>query len=289
MSTSTAVRTVPVVRAGQPGPALSTDVVAAERPLQVTVNGERFAVIMRTPGRDRDLAAGFLFSEQVIQDADDVDSLTVAEADAPDADEPNAYDAVHAVVRMRPSTSSTAAGLSMSTLPVARRVTTNASCGLCGRVDAASIEIDVAQAQVSWTISASTVVQLPDRLRAAQAVFDETGGLHAAGLFTRDGELRLLAEDVGRHNAVDKVIGHCLLARELPLTEAVLFVSGRTSYEILQKAALAQVPVVAAVSAPSSLAIDLADRAGLTLIGFVRGTRFNVYTHPDRIHVTFDP
>jgi len=134
-----------------------------------------------------------------------------------------------------------------------------------------------------WTVTASTLVTLPERLRQAQKVFDETGGLHAAGLFTRDGRLETIAEDVGRHNAVDKVVGRMMMQDRLPLSDHLLFVSGRTSFEIVQKAFLAGVPLVAAVSAPSSLAIDLADECGVTLVGFLRGQNFNVYAHRERI------
>jgi FdhD protein len=136
---------------------------------------------------------------------------------------------------------------------------------------------------VPWTISSDILIEAPNRLRKAQAVFEETGGLHAAGLFTRDGRLETMAEDVGRHNAVDKVIGRMLMQERLPLTDYLLFVSGRTSFEIVQKAFLAGIPMVAAVSAPSSLAIDLAEECGVTLIGFLRGSTFNIYAHPERV------
>jgi FdhD protein len=164
-----------------------------------------------------------------------------------------------------------------------RNVTMNASCGLCGRQTIESLMIDATPIRAKWTMEAATVATLPRRLRGAQAVFDETGGLHAAGLFTRVGELVQLAEDVGRHNAVDKVIGRMLLLDALPLSDNVLCVSGRTSFEIVQKAVLAGIPVVAAVSAPSSLAVDLAEQSGVTLVGFVRGDSFNIYTHAHRI------
>jgi FdhD protein len=168
-------------------------------------------------------------------------------------------------------------------LSARRQVTTNSSCGLCGRLTIESLRLDNPPLVCGWTVAADTLACMPDRLRAAQAVFDATGGLHAAGLFTRDGQLVDVAEDVGRHNAVDKVVGRMLMREALPLSHHVLFVSGRTSFEIVQKAFLAGIPVVGSVSAPSSLAIDLAEEAGITLVGFVRGTSFNIYSHPARI------
>jgi FdhD protein len=159
----------------------------------------------------------------------------------------------------------------------------SASCGLCGRVTIESLRVEAPEILADWTIHAGLIATLPDALRRAQAVFNETGGLHAAGLFDRSGNLEAMAEDVGRHNAVDKVIGRMLLEGRLPLGQSILFVSGRTSYEIVQKAFLAGIPVVGAVSAPSSLAVELAEEAGITLLGFVRGSTFNLYSHARRI------
>ena len=154
---------------------------------------------------------------------------------------------------------------------------------MCGRLTIESLRTDLPPLTASWSVPASTVLELPDRLRQAQAVFEETGGLHAAGLFTREGRLETVAEDVGRHNAVDKVIGRMLMAERLPLSDHVLFVSGRTSFEIVQKAFLGGISFVCAVSAPSSLAVELAEDCGITLIGFLRGKNFNIYTHPERV------
>ncbi len=158
-----------------------------------------------------------------------------------------------------------------------------ASCGLCGRRTIESLQARVASVRGDWTVAADVIASLPDRLRAAQSVFESTGGLHAAGLFDRDGHLQLSSEDVGRHNAVDKIVGRALLAGRHPLDASILLVSGRTSFELVQKALLAGIPMIAAVSAPSSLAIDLAEQAGITLCGFVRGSSFNIYSHPRRI------
>ena len=168
-------------------------------------------------------------------------------------------------------------------LDAKRQVTTSSSCGLCGRRTIESLAVDVSPLPVEWTIQSSALTALADRLRAAQAVFDETGGLHAAGLFSLEGQLIEVAEDVGRHNAVDKVVGRMVMRDALPLSRQMLFVSGRSSFEIIQKAALAGIALVGSVSAPSSLAIDLAAAVGITLAGFVRGDGFNIYTHPARI------
>ena len=164
-----------------------------------------------------------------------------------------------------------------------RNVTTNSSCGLCGRLTIESLRTELPPLSSAWTIAASTVVEIPGRLRQAQAAFEETAGLHAAGLLTRDGRLETIAEDVGRHNAVDKVIGRLLMQERLPLSDHLLFVSGRTSFEIVQKAFIAGISFVCAVSAPSSLAIELAEDCGITLIGFLREQHFNIYAHPERV------
>jgi FdhD protein len=158
-----------------------------------------------------------------------------------------------------------------------------ASCGLCGRLTIASLQARVEAVRGDWSVSAAVIASLPEKLRSSQAVFESTGGLHAAGLFDRAGVLQLSAEDVGRHNAVDKISGRTLLEGRHPLDASILLVSGRTSFELVQKALLAGIPIIAAVSAPSSLAVDLANDAGITLCGFVRGARFNIYSHPHRI------
>jgi FdhD protein len=227
---------------------------------------------MRTPGADRELAAGFLLSERVIDRSGDLGTIEHC-ANPADAESANIVD----VTLADPARVERA-------FQGKRHVTTGSSCGMCGRTSIESLAIDVAPLTAAWTIGAEMVVPMPDRLRASQAVFDETGGLHAAGLFDADGCLIDAAEDVGRHNAVDKVIGRMLMRDALPLGNRVLFVSGRSSFEIVQKALLGGIPVIASVSAPSSLAIDLAAEMGITLVGFVRGDSFNIYTHPERIH-----
>jgi FdhD protein len=270
MMTAGVVRWVPVLHVGSADPSSPMDAVATEEPLQVQVGGQPFAVIMRTPGADRELSIGFLLAERVITSAADIQDIRRAPG------QPNLMDVAV----------SEAATARLEEIHRTRRlVTTNSSCGLCGRVTIESLQVDAPPIRADWVIPCSLVRQLPDTVRLAQAVFEETGGLHAAALFDRDGGLELLAEDVGRHNAVDKVIGQMVLGGRLPLENSILFVSGRTSFEIVQKAFLAGIPLVAAVSAPSSLAVELASDSGITLLGFVRGRRFNVYSHRWRVNV----
>jgi FdhD protein len=265
MPSDPAVRAFDVRRRG--GAAPVHDKVAVELPMQVRLNGEPFSVIMRTPGADRELALGFLFTEGVIRGRDDVARVAVSAAD-------NVAD-VHLVSARAP--------IAREALASRRQVATNSSCGMCGRRELESLSVPLPPMRAGWTIVESVIPQLPDLLRRAQSAFDETGGLHAAGLFDLEGRLRASAEDVGRHNAVDKLLGRALEAGDLPLSDSLLVVSGRSSFEIVQKAWLGGIPFVAAVSAPSSLAIELAREAGITLLGFVREGRFNVYAHPERI------
>lgn len=241
--------------------------------MEVRVNGASFAVIMRTPGSDRDLAAGFLFAEDVIRTADEIGSIAYCQ-DVVDEGRDNTINVTvtgDAVTRLA------------GRLADRRQVTMTAACGLCGRRTIESLQARVAAVDGDWTVDAAVIASLPDRLRESQAMFESTGGIHAAGLFDRAGALQLTAEDVGRHNAVDKIVGRTLLAGRHPLSLSILVVSGRTSFELVQKALLAGIPLIAAVSAPSSLAIDLAKQAGITLCGFVRGPHFNVYSHAHRI------
>jgi FdhD protein len=268
-----AFRGVGVTRVRGGARTTDADRAATEEPLEVRLHNRPFSVIMRTPGSDRELAAGFLLAEGVIGNADDLG--TIEYCTDPAADHPENI--------INVSLTNASAESLERLLAERRNVTTNSSCGMCGRLTIDSLRTNAPALVAPWTIPASTVVEIPDRLRKAQAVFDETGGLHAAGLFTREGTLETIGEDVGRHNAVDKVVGRMLMQERLPLTNHVLFVSGRTSFEIVQKAFLAGIPMVAAVSAPSSLAIELAEDCGITLIGFLRGPNFNIYAHPERV------
>jgi FdhD protein len=249
------------------------DHVAVEEPMEVRVNGSPFAVIMRTPGEDLALAAGFLLAEDVVRDATEIGAIERC-LDV----EPEARGNVLNVTVVGDAVDRLAVRLGER-----RQVITTAACGLCGRRTIESLRTRAATVAGEWTVPAAVVRQLPLALRQAQRTFDATGGVHAAALTDLDGQVLRAAEDVGRHNAVDKIIGHALLEGRLPLDRAMLVVSGRTSYELVQKALLGGVPLVAAVSAPSSLAVDLARAAGITLCGFVRGDSFNVYAHGARL------
>ncbi|MBT2397173.1 formate dehydrogenase accessory sulfurtransferase FdhD [Streptomyces sp. ISL-100] len=251
------------------------DTLVAEEPLEIRLNGKPLAITMRTPGDDFALAAGFLVSEGVLAAADDVQSIVYCAGAT--ADGANTYNVVD--VKLAP-------GVPVPDITLERNVYTTSSCGLCGKAS-----LDAVRTTARFPIADTPPVRLtpellaglPDRLRAAQQVFDRTGGLHAAALFSEAGELLDVREDVGRHNAVDKLVGRALRDGRLPLSRAVLLVSGRASFELAQKAVMAGIPVLAAVSAPSSLAVDLAAETGLTLVGFLRGPNMNVYAGDERI------
>ncbi|MEU4771005.1 formate dehydrogenase accessory sulfurtransferase FdhD [Micromonospora sp. NPDC023644] len=254
------------------------DSLAVEEPLEIRVGaagpGRRrpLAVTMRTPGDDLDLAIGFLLTEGLIRSADDVRTAQLCAG----AETPNTYNVVDVVL---------SPGVPEPAVDPARNFYTTSSCGVCGKasIDAVRTRSVFAVGDDPVTVPAAVLAALPERLRAAQRGFDRTGGLHAAGLFTADGDLVVLREDVGRHNAVDKVVGWAVRERRLPLAGHVLLVSGRASFELTQKAWMAGVPLLAAVSAPSTLATELAEEAGLTLVGFLRGNAMNVYACPERV------
>jgi FdhD protein len=262
-----AVRPVDVLRVDGSRAERHDDRVAVESALAVRLGGEAFSVIMRTPGDDRNLTLGFLLTESVIDGRSDVVRVDVD----PDA---NAVDVTLAPAR---------AGRARDALAGRRQVVMNSSCGMCGRRSLESLDVNGSAYALDWQVSQAVVRSLPDGLASAQSAFAETGGLHAAGLFDLEGRLLASAEDVGRHNAVDKLLGRMLDENRLPLDRALLFVSGRSSFEIIQKAWLGGIRFVAAVSAPSSLAVDLARESGMTLLGFVREGRFNVYAHEGRL------
>jgi FdhD protein len=264
---------VEVVRVGLDAEVARQDVAAAEEPLEIRLGGLPFVVIMRTPGADLDLAAGFLLSEQLVQQAADISSMRHCVDD-------DGRDAANVLNVWLVGESATRAARALAER---RHVTANSACGVCGRRSIDDLMEGIRRVDALLKVSRAIVSALPDRLRAAQKTFDETGGLHAAGLFDSEGRLTIVAEDVGRHNAVDKVIGSEFLKGNVPLSNRLLFVSGRTSFEIVQKAVVGGIPVVASVSAPSSLAIELAREAGVTLLGFVRGGTFNIYTGADRV------
>ena len=247
------------------------DVVAVEEPLEIQLGGAPLAVVMRTPGHDEDLALGFLVTERVVASPADVVSVRHSRAVAdPDASEN--------VLRVR-----LAEGVAVDLDALRRNLYASSSCGICGKATIANALATAPPLTDASRFPAAFFAGLPRRLEAVQPAFAATGGLHAAGLFAPDGELLVVREDVGRHNAVDKVIGWALRAGRLPLAGHVLLVSGRISYELVQKALVARIPVLAAVSAPSSLAVALAQSARLTLVGFLRGASFNVYGEASRV------
>jgi FdhD protein len=258
------------------GPQHSTraDTVAAEEPLEIRLSGTPLAVTMRTPGDDFDLVHGFLATEGVIRGAGDIAALRYC--DSVDAEGRNTYNVVD--VDLAP-------GVPAPDTALDRNFLTSSACGVCGKASIDAIRTrtrhDVAADPVRLPLE--VLLGLPERLRGAQQVFDRTGGLHAAGLFTAAGDLVAVREDVGRHNAVDKVIGDAVRSGRVPSTGQVLVVSGRASFELTQKAAMAGVPVLAAVSAPSSLAVELARDVGITLVGFLRGDGCNVYAGAERL------
>ena len=267
------IRPVDLIRVNPQGRESKTDAAAAEEPLEIRLHGSPFVMTMRTPGDDKALVAGFLLSERIITSADDIGAIR----HCIEEDQAAAGNVIDVTLTGSAAQRATAA------LSERRLVTATSACGVCGRRSIDDLMRDLTRIDATWSIAADVIAALPPRLREAQTAFDETGGLHAAGLFGRDGVLAGVAEDVGRHNAVDKVIGARILQDDMPLGDRVLCVSGRTSFEIVQKAVVAGIPIVAAVSAPSSLAIDLARSANLTLLGFVRGDTFNIYSGADRI------
>ena len=248
------------------------DTLAAEEPLEIRVGGEAVSVTMRTPGSDFELAAGFCLTEGLIADPGDIAGIRYCAGTDPDTGL-QTYNVVDLALR------------DGGTVPVdlRRNVYTTSSCGICGTASIDAVRRDYDDIDDAVTVAAEVLSGLPDAMRDAQRVFDRTGGLHAAARFSADGTLLDLREDVGRHNAVDKLIGAAALDGSLPLAGQVLMVSGRVAFEIVQKALRACMPVIAAVSAPTSLAVALAERSNMTLVGFVRGDRMNVYAGHDRI------
>jgi len=250
-----------------------TDQVTVEEPLEIRLGPSPLAVTMRTPGHDRELAAGFCLTEGVIVDPDDLDRVEPCR----EADSGNVV-----VVTLAEQ----AAAHAGERAEAARRdLFVSSSCGLCGKQSIDRIEQRIPPLGGGFTVPRELIIDLPRRMQEAQDSFRRTGGLHAAAIFDVDGGLRILREDVGRHNAVDKVIGNQLLLGRLPADPAILLVSGRTSFEITQKAAMAGLTVICSISAASSLAIDFAERVGQTLVGFVREDRMNVYAHPERLEL----
>jgi len=245
-----------------------TDKLAREEPLEIRVHGRSVAVTMRTPGHDRELAAGFLLTERIVSERKHLVEIATCTASL----EPqNTLD-----VFLAP-------GVDVDFARLTRHVFATSSCGLCGKASIEAVKQHFPPVTTKLTISAATLLEWPARMRKAQAAFAQTGGLHAAAIFDARGKLLLLREDVGRHNAVDKVLGHGFLENLLPFDAHILLVSGRASFEILQKSLAGRIPVVCAVSAPSSLAVEFARASHQTLVGFLREGGMNVYSHPERV------
>jgi FdhD protein len=263
-----------VLRLADGGRVERSDTLVAEEPLELRVGGRPVSVTMRTPGDDFDLVAGFLVTEGVVAAAEDIATLRYCAGTGDDG--ANTFNVIDAAL---------APGTTLPDLALARNFYTTSSCGLCGKasIDAIRTRTRYDVSGDPLRLSAGVLAGLPDALRSLQRVFARTGGLHAAGLFDDDGTLLVLREDVGRHNAVDKVVGWALRGGRLPLRGCVLLVSGRASFELTQKALMAGIPALAAVSAPSSLAVELAEEAGMSLVGFLRGGSMNVYTGEHRV------
>jgi len=259
------ILTVPVERIGRQGESSVQDLVAVEEPLEIRVAGKPISITMRTPGNDAELAAGFLFGEGLLRGRDDVAHISIAASN---------------VVQVELSP-----GVDIDSARLERNFYMSSSCGVCGKASIEAIHANGCSMlpHEGFVVPRQVIHGLPSTLRGSQAVFDRTGGLHAAALFDGEGKLRSVREDIGRHNAVDKVIGTEVLAGTTPLADRSLLVSGRASFELVQKAAMAGIPVLAAVGAPSSLAVELAHRFGMTLLGFVRDDRFNIYSGGWRI------
>ncbi len=247
------------------------DQLVVEEPIEIRVGGQSLIVVMRTPGQDFELAAGLLYTEGIIKSVDDIGTIAYCE----DVEQVDLQNIINVNL--------TNGWDAESEDGWQRNFHANASCGLCGKMTIESVRQAVPPIESQLRINPEIVYTLNNLLRSAQSVFEATGGLHAAGLFTADGELLIIREDIGRHNAVDKVIGQALLAEMFPLDNHILMVSGRASFEIVQKALFARLPVVVAVSAGSTLAVDLAQESGMALIGFMRGNRMTVYSCPERI------
>lgn len=252
-----------------------SDALATEEPLELRLvaAGERqtVAVTMRTPGADFELAAGFLYNEGILGSRDDLLRISYC------TEAEQRYNTVNVTLR---------GGELPDVARLERHFTTTSACGVCGKASLEGLELQAcALPDSTFTVAPDVITALPEKLREAQGLFDATGGLHAAALFSKEGELLALREDVGRHNALDKLVGWALLEGLLPLHEHIVLVSGRASFELLQKALMAGVPVVCAVSAPSSLAVSVAQSFNMTLVGFLRGERFNIYTGASRVNL----
>lgn len=247
------------------------DAITVEEPLEIRVDGTSVAVVMRTPGDDLDLVRGFLLTEGMVKQPSDIFEISQCPSQETETGTGNVVD----VLLTNPG--------SVDLNALSRNVYTSSSCGICGRATLESVFQQFPPIQSDFSVAPEVLYTLPDRLRDAQRTFAQTGGLHASALFDSEGELLLVREDVGRHNALDKIIGHEWQAGQTPMTNRLLLVSGRISFELMQKALCAGIPFVVGISAPSTLAIDCAQESRQTLIGFLRGETMNVYAHPERL------
>ncbi len=269
MSLAKALRAKPITRIdGAKNITRGDDQVAVEEPLEIRVGGRSIAVVMRTPGHDRELAVGFLVTEGILRQRDDV--LDLVRCDSAAVDPANAENIINVLL---------APGSDVDLARLTRHVFTSSSCGICSKATIAAVQAQFAPIEPEAVMQPrrEVLAALPERLRGAQAGFAATGGLHASALFDGAGTLELVREDVGRHNALDKVIGHAFFAEKLPLAGRILVVSGRVSFELMQKALAAGIPCVAAISAPTTAAVEFAVASGQVLVGFLRGERMNVY------------
>ncbi len=269
MSLAHAIRTVPIVRhEGVAAGEVRDDALAIEEPLEIRVGGTSVAVVMRTPGHDRELAAGFLVTEGLLRRRDDVLDMVYCTTDAENRDDAARENILDVLL---------APGAAVDLAKLTRHVFTSSSCGICSKATIEAVRAQFPAIARPLAPSRAVLAALPAKLRAAQAGFAVTGGLHAAGLFACDGTLEAVREDVGRHNALDKLIGRAFLAEQLPLADHIVLMSGRVSFELMQKALAAGVPCVAAISAPTTAAVEFARASGQTLVGFLRGDTMNVY------------
>ena len=266
-----ALRRQPItrIRGGEPAED-AEDLLAVEEPLEIRVNGRSIAVVMRTPGHDRELAAGFLVTEGILRHRDDVLDIIGCSAAKDERGDKTPYTENLMDVLL-------SGGAVGDVAKLTRHVFTSSSCGICSKASIDAVRTQFAPISLPLRPRREVLVSLPDQLQARQVGFAASGGLHACALFSDAGELEFLREDVGRHNALDKIVGHAFLAERLPLSGRILFVSGRVSFELMQKALAAGIPCVAAISAPTSAAVEFARESGQTLVGFLRGERMNVY------------
>lgn len=276
---SLSVKPVEITKVSTEGIKVVSDLMAVEEPLEIRLGfgplGDRqqksLSVTMRTPGHDYELATGFLFTEGIVNSFEEIESIKYCEDTGKQEEKENVVR-----VELKPD-------LTLNIDKLQRNFYTTSSCGVCGKSSIDAVHVTSSTLTDKVRISKEVIHTLPDKLRNAQQIFEHTGGLHAVGLFDLDGQLLLTREDVGRHNAMDKIVGAGLFRKEIPLTDSIIMVSGRASFELVQKALRAGVPIMVAVGAPSSLAVTLASDFGMTLIGFVRGSSFNIYCGKERL------